>query len=238
MTVVPEPPQLTPGLTRAEVREIDRRAIEEYGLPGIVLMENAGRGAAELLLRRGERGPVAICCGGGNNGGDGFVIARHLDAAGCDVRLLLTVPIESLTGDARINADVTLRSGLSLELIGPQPVPVELDQWLAGCAWIVDALLGTGTRGQIREPYEAMIAAINRARALVLAVDLPSGLDADEGRPLGACVEADVTATFVAPKRGFAQATAAPFLGTVQVVDIGIPSALLAEFGVRLSRVS
>src|SRR5271155_5836037 len=100
-------------LTRAQVRDIDRRAIEEFGVPGVVLMENAGRGAAEILLSLGAGGPVAICCGKGNNGGDGFVIARHLDNHGLAVRVLLFARPDELTGDAEINFDIVRRSDLA-----------------------------------------------------------------------------------------------------------------------------
>src|SRR5881394_299563 len=107
-------------LTRAEVRELDRRAIEEYGVPGVVLMENAGRGAAEVLLRLGVRGRVVICCGKGNNGGDGFVIARHLDNREVPVQVLLFARPEDLTGDAAINYRIIARSGLPIAVFaGP-----------------------------------------------------------------------------------------------------------------------
>lgn len=219
-------------LSRDEVRSIDRIAIDDYGLPGIVLMENAGRGAAAVLLARGCSGPVAICCGKGNNGGDGFVIARHLDLAGCVVRLLLTCPVAELTGDARINAEVAQHSGIPLQFVSNPPDSAAIDAHLAGAEWIVDALLGTGTQGTIREPFAAVIEAISRSPARVLAVDLPSGLDADTGQPLGPCVRADLTATFVARKRGFAQLAAAEWLGDVHVIDIGAPRRLLERFGI------
>lgn len=220
------------SLSRDEVRTVDRKAIERYGLPGIVLMENAGQGAAALLLEREASGPVLICCGKGNNGGDGFVIARHLDAAGCEVRLLLVCPVEELSGDASTNAEVARRSGLSMHVL-PEPVePQWLDDRFRGADWIVDALLGTGTRGGIRPPYDAVIEAINRTPASVLAVDLPSGLDCDTGRPLGPCVRADITVTFVAEKKGFGSETASEFTGQVHVVGIGAPGRLLREMGV------
>lgn len=220
-----------PTLAAAEVREIDRRAIEEYGLPGIALMENAGRGCAELLLARGVHGPVVVCCGPGNNGGDGFVIARHLELAGCDVRVLLCADPGRLRGDAAVNARVLQRSGLPVETLTTAPPPEVLDARLQPAEWIVDALLGTGSRGAVREPLRSAVAAINRSGRRVLAVDLPSGLDADTGVPGDPCVRADVTATFVAWKRGFAAATAPAYLGEVVVIGIGVPRRLLAEFG-------
>src|SRR5439155_1097463 len=120
-------------LTRNEVREIDRRAIEEFGVPGVVLMENAGRGAAEVLLSLGVSGPVVICCGKGNNGGDGFVIARHLDNCGVGVRVLLFARPDELTGDAAVNFRIIERSGLPIVI---QPDLAALTGELAPAAWV------------------------------------------------------------------------------------------------------
>ena len=221
-------------LTRAEVREVDRLAIEEYGLPGIVLMENAGRNAAQLLHGLGIGGPVAIACGRGNNGGDGFVIARHLQLLGHEVRLLLACPPADYRGDAAVNADVTRRAGLViLDLSDGSP-----EEWAAAlrdAAWIVDALLGTGATGAPRGAVATAITAINDVRregrgVRILAVDLPSGLDCDTGDRAGVCIQADVTATFVAPKPAFDAPTAGDFTGVVHVLGIGAPAALLARF--------
>src|SRR5713226_6787224 len=140
-------------LNRQEVRELDRRAIEELGVPGVVLMENAGRGAAEVLVRLGCRGPVAICCGKGNNGGDGFVIARHLDNRGTPVRVLLFARPEDLSGDAAVNYRIIARAGLPMVIHAGNPVDdkaVRAD--LAAAEWIVDALFGTGLTGPVRNP--------------------------------------------------------------------------------------
>jgi NAD(P)H-hydrate epimerase len=215
-------------MTREQVREIDRRAIEEYGLPGVVLMENAGRGTAELLVRLGTAGPVVICAGRGNNGGDGFVIARHLENRGDRVKVLLFCDPQELRGDAAINYRVIEKAGTPMRVLGSRPDPHELDGELAAADWIVDALLGTGTRGEIREPYITAIQRINAAGKRVLAVDLPSGLDCDTGQPLGECVRADHTATFVAVKHGFEAPGADQWTGTVHVIDIGVPRSLPA----------
>ncbi len=217
------------SLTRDQVRDIDARAIAEYGLPGIVLMENAGRGTAELLIRLGAGGGVAICAGKGNNGGDGYVIARHLELRGIAASVLLFCQPTELTGDAAINYHVLEAARLPLGVMGASPDVAELDRQLAAADWIVDALLGTGTRGTIREPYLTAIAAINRAGRKVLAVDLPSGMDCDTGQPLGACVRADHTATFVARKIGFEAPGAERFTGQVHVIDIGVPKRLLED---------
>lgn len=226
-------------LARSEVREIDRLAIEHYGLAGIVLMENAGAGVARLLESHGVAGPVAVACGRGNNGGDGFVIARHLEAAGHRVRVLLAADPGDYRGDAAANLRVAERSGLPIECLAG----ADAARWssaLAGAAWIVDALLGTGATGAPRAPLADAIVAINAAREArrddtsvrVLAVDLPSGLDADTGESPGACVRADITATFVAEKLGFANPRAAHFTGRVSVHGIGAPACLLRQFGI------
>ena len=209
-------------LTREQVRDVDRRAIDEYGLPGLVLMENAGRNSAEWLRSLGIAGCVVICCGKGNNAGDGFVIARHLENAGVDARILLCVRPSSLSDDAATNFHVLQRA--KSRLVFP---PVDWGSELAHADWIVDALLGTGTQGVVREPFVTAIAAINGANRKVFAVDLPSGLDCDTGTPLGCCVQADYTATFVAKKPGFDLPGAAEWTGQVRVIDIGVPHALL-----------
>ena len=212
-------------LTREQVRDVDRCAISEYGLPGLVLMENAGRNAAELLNSLGISGPVVICCGKGNNAGDGFVIARHLENAGVDVRVLLCVPPNSLTGDAATNFHVIQKSQTSIVL----PM-IDWLKELASADWIVDALLGTGIQGILREPFTSAVAAINNSGRKVFAVDLPSGLDCDTGTPLGCCVRANHTATFVARKPGFDSPGAGQLTGIVHVIDIGVPRSLLRRF--------
>jgi NAD(P)H-hydrate epimerase len=215
-------------LTRDQVRAVDHRAIHDYGMPGVILMENAGRGAAAVLLAQGVTGRVVLCCGKGNNGGDGFVIARHLDNHGLDVRVLLFARPEELTGDAGVNFHIISRSSLSIAVC----VPVDdaaLRAELAGAAWVVDALFGTGLSGPVRPPFDRVIGAINAAGKPVLAVDIPSGLDCDAGQPLGPTVRATRTLTFVAEKVGFAQPEARAWLGAVDVVDIGVPRHILAK---------
>lgn len=213
-------------LSRAQVRELDRRAIEDYGIPALVLMENAGRGAVDLLLRLGTRGPVAIACGKGNNGGDGLVMARHLANRGVDVQVLLCAPSEQLADAARVNWNIVQRMGLPARVCGNAD---EADDGLAATNWIVDGLFGTGLQGAVRPPLDRVINAINASGKPVLALDIPSGLDCDSGVPMGPTVRAAHTATFIARKRGFANPSAAAWTGTVHVVDIGIPAQLLSE---------
>jgi NAD(P)H-hydrate epimerase len=217
-------------LTRDESRQLDRRAIEEFGVPGVVLMENAGRGMAELLLRLGVQGTVAVCCGGGNNAGDGFVIARHLDNARVPVRVLLFGDPADLKGDAAVNYHILARAGLPIEVFAdPQQREADLRNELARADWVVDALLGSGLTGAVRPPFDLVIRAINACRARVLAVDIPSGLDADTGRAAGEAVRAAHTATVAAWKQGFREPAAREYLGDVHLIDMGCPARLLQE---------
>ncbi len=213
-------------LGRDELREADRRAIEVFGIPGVVLMENAGRGATEVLLSLGVAGPVVIVCGKGNNGGDGFVMARHLARVGVAVRVLLLARPDELSGDAAVNFAPLSRCGVPVRV---QPDPAALDHELGLAEWVVDALFGYGLSGTVRPPFDRAIEAINSSHAHVLAVDVPSGLDCDTGRPLGTAVRAEHTATMLAPKKGFARPEASPFLGAVHVVDIGVSLDRLAR---------
>ncbi|MCI0464053.1 MAG: NAD(P)H-hydrate epimerase [Gemmataceae bacterium] len=216
----------TPFLTREQVRALDRRAIDEFGIPGVVLMENAGRGAAELLLSLGIHGPVVICCGKGNNGGDGLVIARHLASHGVAARVLLFCRPEELSGDAATNYHPVAKMGLPLILYEGENLNLPaLEKELAAAEWVVDALFGTGLSGPVRAPLDGVIGSINRCPGRVLAVDIPSGLDCDTGRPLGPTVRARHTVTFAALKVGFTSPSARPWLGQVHLVGIGVPRA-------------
>ena len=236
------------SLTREQVRDIDRRAVEEFGLPGVVLMENAGRGAAELLARLNpERQRVLVLCGPGNNGGDGFVMVRHLQNHGVEVDVWLFAPSQrspagtgrlgfhpQLSPDAAVNHEIWLRSGtylVNIETDHPRMDPRRYaDQITLGRGWIVDALFGTGLTRPLGPPFDEVVAAVNASCRPVLAVDIPSGLDCDTGEPLGPTIRAMHTATFVAPKAGFLNPNAQPWLGEVHVIDIGAPKKLVDEY--------
>jgi NAD(P)H-hydrate epimerase len=224
-----------PSLARAEARAFDRHAIEGLGLPGAVLMENAGRSAAEEALRliaeRGSRpGRAAVLCGGGNNGGDGWVVLRHLALAGVRATAWTTVDPERLKGDAALHYRVARALELPIERLESAADSERARAQWNQCDVIVDALLGTGFEGEVRPPLDAVIAAANSARAAArLAVDLPSGLDCDSGQPARATFRADVTVTFVARKRGFDAPEAAPWIGRVVVASIGVPYPARAE---------
>jgi len=216
-------------LSRAEVRDIDRRAIEEFGMSGLVLMENAGRGCVDTLAALGCRGPVVVVCGKGNNAGDGFVIARHLDLRSIPVKVILLHPPTDLRGDAAANHSILSRSGITITDFSISFDPRAFDAELAGAEWIVDALLGTGATGAPRSPLDAAIRRMNASPAKRLAVDLPSGLDCDSGVAADPTIVAHHTCTFVAPKIGFSNPAAAPYLGEVHVLDIGAPCSLHQE---------
>jgi NAD(P)H-hydrate epimerase len=221
-------------ITRQQSQDVDRRAIEQYGMTGLVLMENAGRGTADVLCRlstqSGKRiGPVVICCGKGNNAGDGFVMARHLDLRGIEVRVLLWAEPTDLRGDAATNYHILRQSGLPIEVFGNRHDATRLAERLSDADWIVDALLGTGARGEPRPPLDAVIDQINAANAARLALDLPSGLDCDSGMAAEHTIRAVATCTFVAKKQGFLHSNARQFTGQVHVLDIGAPRRLVQE---------
>jgi NAD(P)H-hydrate epimerase len=215
-------------LSRSQVRDVDRRAIENYGLPGLVLMENAGRSAVEVLCELGVHGPVVICCGKGNNGGDGLVMARHLENAGHSVRVLLTTPASDIRGDAAVELNVLRCAGTPI-LDATENLAESWQSELSQADWIIDALLGTGARLPIEEPFVSAINSINAAGKKVLAIDIPSGLDCDTGAGADACVRASHTVTFVARKPCFELPFVRAVTGPVHVVDIGVPRALLIE---------
>jgi NAD(P)H-hydrate epimerase len=214
-------------LSRDEARALDRRAMDECGVPGVVLMENAGRGCAELLQSLGIHGRVVVCCGKGNNGGDGFVIARHLDNAGVDVAVQLFADPAGLTGDAAVMYRVLAHSGPPIVTHPGNVDEAQLRRELARADWVVDALFGSGLTGALRAPFDRIVSAINESPARVFAVDIPSGLDCDTGLPLGATVRAHHTATIAAMKKGFDKPEAQEWLGKAHVIDMGVPRRLL-----------
>ncbi len=217
------------SLTRQQVRQVDQRAIEGYGLSGLVLMENAGRGVADVLCQLGIAGPVVIACGKGNNAGDGFVIARHLDLRGYPVRVLLWVDPAELRGDAATNYRILEKIEVPILRMNRESEATRVAEHLADAAWIVDALLGTGAQGEPRPPLDVAIDQLNAACAPKLAVDLPSGLDCDTGQAASHTVIAAHTCTFVAPKPGFFAPGAERYTGQLHVLDIGVPRKLIEE---------
>jgi NAD(P)H-hydrate epimerase len=206
-------------LTRAQVREIDRLALERYGIPGIVLMENAARSACEIAMRMlPDNRAVTIFCGGGNNGGDGLAIARHLHNHGLNVRIVQCFDPAKLPADAATNWKIVQAMKIPISKLDDTRDQSE--------GLMIDALLGTGATSPPRDSIKQAIQTVNLS-SKILAIDLPSGLDADSGEPLGDCVRASKTVTFVAEKIGFANPRAKKFTGEVIVGDIGCPRELI-----------
>ncbi len=217
-------------LSAHQMRALDRLAVTRFAIPSLILMENAGRAVADEVLRslpkKGKRSVVVIC-GKGNNGGDGLVCARHLQNSGVRVSVFLTDDPREMKGDAKVNYEIIRRMGLLA------PVLRRPEGWRSGqrclkrASVVVDSLFGTGFSGEADVFFSRVIAAINCYGKTVVAVDVPSGLDATTGRPALSCVRAAKTVTFAYPKRGFLNREAAPFLGRVVVRDISIPPAAL-----------
>jgi ADP-dependent NAD(P)H-hydrate dehydratase / NAD(P)H-hydrate epimerase len=218
--------------TASEMQEMDRRAAAEFGIPSLLLMENAGSETVREILAAfpGISGlRVLVLCGRGNNGGDGFVIARRLLGRGISVRTVLLARRDAVQGDARINLEI-------LEKLGAPPVEMpdlgdlpRLRECLLSADVVVDAILGTGARGPARDILAEAIDAMNRSGRPVVSVDIPSGLGADCAEAVGPAVRATVTVTFAAPKRSLILFPAAAHAGRVRVVDIGIPRMLWAD---------
>ena len=222
-------------MTRDEVRAVDRRAIDVLGIPGVVLMENAGLGLTQVVCDHalllspaanalGVLDPIGVVCGRGNNGGDGFVVARHLVLAlgHARVRVAYTGPLaEQDTGDAATMRRICMRMGIAIE---EAPDGEALARVLAGWSEVkllVDALYGNGLSAPLREPGLGLVRALDADRRPKIGCDVPSGLDCDTGLPLGHAVRCVETATFVAEKVGFAKARG--YTGKVTVVSIGCP---------------
>jgi hydroxyethylthiazole kinase-like uncharacterized protein yjeF len=209
-------------MTRQQVRDVDAWAINTLGVPGVVLMENAGRGCCEIIIQELKRrggSKVRIFCGTGNNGGDGFVIARLLKNAGYKVNIILCGSAAKIKGDALVNYNIAANIGIEIEEL----TSAEQVKSLAGnCDLIVDAIFGTGLTGELKEDYIKIINAINFLNKSVIAVDIPSGLDCDNGTPLNTAIKAIATVTFVAAKKGFQTPRSIEYTGDIYIASIGI----------------
>lgn len=227
-------------VTNQEIREIDRKSIEEYGIPGLVLMENAGSRIfqnlkniyPDLKLKK-----IIIFAGPGNNGGDGFVVARHLYNYGTRVKVFTLSPFNKIKGKARVNLDIIDKMGI--RLIGIESGKLEeVQETIRGSDLVIDAILGTGLQGKVTGLKAKIIELINHANKEVIAIDVPSGLNVDTGKFEGPCVKATYTITLALPKIGLLFYPGAGYTGKIIVEDIGIPTNLLKSKNLKINMIT
>lgn len=221
----------------SEMRELDRRAIQEVGIPSLVLMENAGRSTYQILRREfpALAGEVAVLAGRGNNGGDGFVVARYLANAGQPVVVMLLGQRHDVGGDARVNLDILAHQGVQVVEVTVEADLNPVVHRLAKAGLMVDALLGTGLNAPIKGLMATLIDRLNHLRAPVLAVDMPTGISADTGEVLGVALRAQVTVTYGWPKIGQLLPVGRDYTGRLWQVDLGIPPELAREVPLELA---
>lgn len=219
-------------VTAQKMKEIDKRAIYEYGIPSIVLMENAGRRVSEIaikMLEHAGNNRVSIFCGKGNNGGDGFVATRHLINKEIEVTTFLIGRAEELSADARTNYRILIAMNAEVNKIQTDNDWKQIKEKAVDTDLTIDALLGIGLNGEIRGLYKSVIEFLNQAPNPILSVDIPSGLNADSGKPCGVAIKAKKTVTLGLAKTGLVTGQGVNYAGEVVVADIGIPRKLLRE---------
>lgn len=223
-----------------EMQQMDRYTIEEIGLPGVVLMENAGAKVVEEILAGSplQNPKVVVLAGGGNNGGDGFVVARKLADLGMEPLLCLLVHPERLKGDAKVNYDVYLKRRLPIFYLHENTFACLRNKLCHGNI-IVDAILGTGVNGPVREPFDKVISMVNefKGEKQVVSIDIPSGVSSDSGKVEGDAIHASKTVTFVFPKKGFFLNEGPQYVGEWKAVDISVPAEITRDLGLELPEV-
>jgi hydroxyethylthiazole kinase-like uncharacterized protein yjeF len=221
---------LNTAVTKEQIQALDRLAMAKIGVPSLALMENAGARVAQevLKLRRGPKERVVVVCGVGNNAGDGFVAFRHLVNAGAAVQIFLVGEPEKLKNDPKVNYEILLRCAYKVNVID-RVTPV-FKRSVGRSAVIVDALFGVGLSRPVEDPFKNVIAFLNQANKKIVAVDVPSGLDATTGEVLGIAVKATRTVTMSCPKQGFFKGMGPQLTGKIVVADIGIPEKLVRTF--------
>ncbi|MHB8155870.1 MAG: NAD(P)H-hydrate dehydratase [Desulfocucumaceae bacterium] len=220
------------AVTAKEMREIDRKAINDFKIPGIVLMENAGRRVVEAAVDKlgtVQGRTVTVFAGKGNNGGDGLVAARHLLNMGADVKVLLLESPGGIAGDAAVNLEIWRRLGQKVFTVTQKDDFNAVRLFLVKTDIIIDAIYGTGFKGRVKDYAGRIIEAVNACGRPVISVDIPSGLEADTGKVSGPCIRANITVTFGLPKLGLLLEPGASYVGELRVADISLPAALLED---------
>lgn len=223
-------------VTPFEMRKIDQRAIEQFGIPGIVLMENAALKVVEVVERvycLKNRDRVIVLVGAGNNGGDGLAVARHLFFRSIEVEVFLLAPEDAVSGDAKVNLDVAKKLGLSLSLVQDEDDILRLEQRLKSATLVVDAIFGTGLSRPVEGIFAQVIELVNRVAVPVVAVDIPSGINGADGHVMGIAIRASHTVTFGYPKRGHLLYPGRKYRGELHVVPIGLPLDSAQSVGVQ-----
>lgn len=224
-------------LTSQQMKAIDRKAIKELGIIGPILMENAGLQIFQAIVERFpdiRKEKITIIAGKGNNGGDGFVVARHLFNLGCDPQVLLVGKKSEVRGDAALNLGIAEKIGIKIKEIYSPRVWYNWKRHLHGSTIIVDAVFGTGLTKPAAGMYATVIKDINKVEAFKVAVDIPSGLSSDTFRIIGPCVKADLTVTLAAPKIAHVFPPAEEYVGELVVGDIGMPGFLFEDEELKL----
>ena len=217
------------SFTAAEAKKIDGEIQRAYGMSVLVLMENAGRAVAEEAERElTQQSRIVVFCGKGNNGGDGFVAARHLWSRGFRPEVFLAGKKKEVKNEARVNLGILLKLNMKVLEVSEKTVG-SVGRKICSCDMVIDALLGVGLSGEVRGVCRGLIQAINASQSYILSVDIPSGFDATTGAQLGCCVKADKTVTFLAPKRGMLIGSGPFHCGKVVVKDLGIPLEKLSK---------
>jgi ADP-dependent NAD(P)H-hydrate dehydratase / NAD(P)H-hydrate epimerase len=220
-----------PIVSRVQMRAFDAHAIGVAHVPSLVLMENAGRGVADVVDEKLAKGAarVVVVCGAGNNGGDGFVVARHLLTRGRSVDVHLAAPLDALKGDALANHDALAGLGVTVRPVGPDLLALRAG--LESAELVVDALFGTGLDRPVTGLHAECIDVIQKSKKPVVAVDVPSGMNADTGEAMGAAIRASCTVTFALHKLGLLTPSGSALAGEVRVADIGVPASLTERVG-------